>query len=336
MTKLVKLLEANGFQLKWRQQGEAIRVGTKAFRPSHSPQDLVALSSSEGLLLSRSTKEQRESLRARNINYLDPKGYLYMTLGPSTTILIEEHRSKKKNLEKKRQQQIAVSPTLLVSPNGLALVDALLRTSPQQLQETRSTLEFCRMHSLYQPKASKIMTGLRAKNLLDLRSKLQELPIEWWMFAFDSPATKRKMLAFFDVAQNYYSVSPDIEVMSEEELQKKLNSEFGDDVTGGPTLVAKQVGALIDPGISLWVSPDAASKLKRDFKLVAGKKPNHRTWQLASPTVTLRKAELISHVRDSATMLSAKTNVMRAIWDLSFSESRLREIRADLLRSLLR
>jgi hypothetical protein len=332
--KLTKLLEKNGIRIIWRQQGDSIFLGSREFRPSYSPSELVELSDSAGILLNHSTKEQRIALRDRNINYLDPKGYLHMKLGPSERIIIEEHITKRKSVTKRKNQDTSLSPTLLVSPNGLALIDTILRTSSAQLRKIRSTLQFCKLHDLYQPKASKIMTSLKAKDLLDLKSKLILIPIEWWLFAFDAPATRRKMSAFFDIAQQYYSADSEIEGMSEESLLKNINSKFGNNVAGGPTQVAKKLGVLIDPGISLWVAPAIASQIKKDFKLIAGRKANHKTWLIATPPVDLRKAELLSHLGESNSSINSKSNQMRAIWDLSFSESRLREIRIDLLRSL--
>lgn len=331
--KLERLLRKNGFQIEWKKEDDSIIVGTKVFKASSSPQDFMELPNTQGLLLNHSSKELRKTLQERNINYIDLKGYLHMNLDPSEKIVIEENSSKKK--KPKGNKKVSISPTLLISPNGFALIDTLFRLNDEQLQKSPSVLQFSKLYDLYQPKISKIMTAIGAKDLVTLKQKISALPIEWWLYAFDLPVTKRKMTAFFDVAQNYYSLDGHIETMEETVLLKNLKSSLKNDISQGPTLIAKQFGELIDSDISLWASPSASSKLKKEFKLVAGTKEGHKRWVIASPSLDLTKAELISHVDDNRPLFP-KTNILRSIWDLSFSESRLREIRSNLLRSFLK
>src|SRR6185437_4689278 len=96
MRIIVQLLEKNGLSLKWKKARNAIVLGNKEFRPDPSPEDVVELPSSRGILLHHSTLEQRSQLRDRNINYLDPRGYLHMYLGQSERIIIEDKPTKKK------------------------------------------------------------------------------------------------------------------------------------------------------------------------------------------------------------------------------------------------
>jgi hypothetical protein len=113
----------------------------------------------------------------------------------------------------------------------------------------------------------------------------------------------------------------------------KLNFQFLNDVTAGPIEVSKQLGKIIDEDFSLWASPAVLSRIKKEFKLVPGYKEGRRKWILAAPSFALDKEELITH--ELGAKGAAKTNTMRVLWDLSFGDSRLREVRTDILKRIL-
>ncbi len=330
--KIEALLKKNGISLHWESSGDSMILGSKKFNPVVSPTDIMEVPNNEGLILPHSSNEQRKSLQTKNISYIDSKGNLFLSLD-KIKILIEASSKSISKKKKIRIQNSFVRSTLLISPNGLAIIEALFRVPEEQL--SLPALQFCKINNLFQPKISKIMTGLGVKNLFDLKSKIIDLPIEWWLFSFDSPVTKRKMTSFFDVAQDYYSLDPKIEKLTGVTLLQKVNKQFNDDVTAGPTLIAQRFGVLVGDEISLWVSPAAIIKLKKEYKLIAGTKEGQRKWKLGVPLLSLIKEDLISHASDKA-FLNIKTNILRAIWDLSYSESRLREVRSSMLRSFLK
>jgi hypothetical protein len=150
------------------------------------------------------------------------------------------------------------------------------------------------------------MKKMGAKNLLDFKLKLKALPFEWWLFAFEFPATKRKMTHFFGVAQSYYSLDDSTNALSTKELTSLLDTRFLNDVTTGPLEVAKQIGEIIDEDFSLWVSPSILSKVKKEFKLVPGSKEGRRKWLLAAPPFPLIKEGLVTH--EPKVWATVKTN----------------------------
>jgi len=328
--KAIKSLEKLGLHLEVHKDGQALLLGKVRFQAQPNPANFAAASKNEGLLLTKSSKALRQSLQKKGINYFDLSGNIFLN-SEEHQILIEQ--AKRKPLSKVAKTQTSLSPTNLISPNGLAFVDMLFRLKNVELEKFQSTLQFCKHYGLYQPKVSQIMKKMGAKNLLDFKLKLKTLPFEWWLFAFEFPATKRKMTHFFGAAQSYYSLDDSKNALSTKELLSNLDTLFLNDVTAGPIEVAKQLGEIIDEDFSLWVSPAILNKIKKEFKLVPGSKEGRRKWLLAAPPFPLSKEELITH--ELKAKATAKTNKMRVIWDLSFGDSRLREVRTNILRRFI-
>ena len=180
------------------KDGKILSLGEVRFHSFPKPESFIAQANNEGLLLTKSSKALRQSLQKKGINYLDLSGNVFLN-SEQHQILIEE--AKMKPLKKTTQDRISLSPTNLISPNGWAFVDLLFRLKNSDLEKFQSTLRFCKHYELYQPKISQIMKKMGAKNLIDFKLKLKKLPFEWWLFAFEFPATKRKMTPFFDAAQ---------------------------------------------------------------------------------------------------------------------------------------
>lgn len=328
--KALKSLEKLGIHLQVQKDGQVFIVGNVRFLTLPYPENFTATSKHEGVLLKKSTKALRHALQKKGINYFDLSGNIFLK-SEEHQILIEE--ANKRHLSKVTQSRATLSPTNLISPNGLAFVDMIFRLKEAELANFQSTLQFCKHFKLYQPKVSQIMKKMGAKNLVDFKLKLKMLPFEWWLFALEFPSTKRKMTHFFGVAQSYYSLDDSINRLSTKKLLLNLENRFLDDVTAGPTEVAKQLGEIIDEGFSLWVSPSILNQIKKEFKLVPGNKEGRRPWQLASPAFSVMKEELITH--DLKKRETTKTNKMRVIWDLGFGDSRLREVRENILRRFL-
>jgi hypothetical protein len=328
--KAIKGLEKLGLRLELHKEDQSLVLGKVRFRIQPKPERFSSAMKDEGIYLTKSSKALRQSLQKKGISYFDFNGNLFLN-SERHQVLIEE--TKRKPLVKARESQMQLSPTNLVSPNGLAFVDTILRLKNVELEKFQSTLQFCNHFDLYQPKVSQIMKKMGAKTLLDFKLKLKTIPFEWWLFAFEFPATKRKMTSFFGVSQNYYSLDDSLNALSTPELLLRLESKFLNEVAAGPIEVAKQLGEIIDDDFSVWISPLIFTKIKKDYKLVPGSKEGRRKWILAAPPVSLIKEELITHELNS--IAKTKTNKLRVIWDLGFGDSRLREVRTDLLRRLL-
>jgi hypothetical protein len=328
--KALKGLEKLGLHLEVHKDGRALLLGKVRFQSQPNPESFAAPSKNEGLLLTKTSKALRQSLQQKGINYFDLRGNIFLN-SDEHQILIEE--AARKPFSKTAKTQTNLSPTNLISPNGLAFVDMLFRLKNAELEKFQSTLQFCKHYGLYQPKVSQIMKKMGAKNLLDFKIKIKKLPFEWWLFAFEFPATKRKMSHFFGAARSYYSLDDSTNALSTKELLSNLDTRLLNDVTAGPLEVVKQLGEIIDEDFSLWVSPAMLGIIKKEFKLVPGSKEGRRRWLLASPPFPLKKEELITHEPEAKA--TAKTNTMRVIWDLSFGDSRLREVRTNILRRFI-
>ncbi|MFZ4404412.1 MAG: hypothetical protein ACOYOK_09955 [Pseudobdellovibrionaceae bacterium] len=290
----------------------------------------MAPSKNEGLLLSKSSKELRQTLRKKGISYFDFEGNIFLN-SEGHQILIEKSKNKISHKQKKQISQL--TPTNFISPNGLALIDTIFRIDDLDLNKFVSTLQFCKKFDLHQPKVSQLMTKVGAKNLLDFKKKVRAIPIEWWIFALEFRAAKRKMSHFFGASQNYYSLDTSFDKISSSELMSRLPSKFKNEVIAGPIEVAKAMGEIIDDNFSLWVSPSVLTEFKKEFKLIAGTNENRRKWLIAAPPFSLDKEELLSHI--SKPRFKFQTNLMRAIWDLGFGEARLQEARLNMLRRFL-
>lgn len=306
-----------------------LRIGNVLFQSKAHPQYFDSLSPNAGIILRDSTQELRRYLEARQINYIDRYGNLSIITNELNLKIqkIKQKRKKESNL------QLALPPTLLVSPNGLSIVDTLFRLNEVELKKFQSGLQFCKSFLLNQPKLSKIMTTLKANNLIELKKKIQKIPIEWWMYSFDNPIIKRKMISFFDIAQDYYSHDPKVELLTKEEILKEIHQNYKNQACEGPTVVASALSELVDDEISLWISPIEQTKFKKEFKLIPGRKESSRTWKIAVTPINIAKMGLRTHVQNEKL---PSANLIRAIWDLSYSDSRSREVRVNLLRNFLK
>jgi hypothetical protein len=331
---LQSLLKNSGFHLNWSITDNIVTVGKIVFHLIKAPNELSNLSENQGVIIHNSSRDLRRSLQEKNINYLDPSGYLFIINNSCRIIIDQKIKSKHKKI-KKLTSSSTINPTLLISPNGLTIVETILKTPDTNLKKYPSTLQFCKSHKLFQPKVSKIMTALAVKNLIDLKKSLKKIPDNWWLFALESALTKRKMTPFFEITQSYYSMEPTIQSLSSEQILSLLNSKYQNKISDGPTQFAVQAGELIDSDLTLWVDQSISTQFKRDFKLVAGTKEGFKRWLLAFPPQTLEKSGIISHIAQSKKN-PFKTNLFRSIWDLGFSEARLREIRSNLLKSILK
>lgn len=324
--KALKIFKKMGVNIQANSQDQGLSIGKINFQLHTNPNNFKPSSKNEGLLLPKSSKALRQSLQRTGINYFDLNGNIFFN-SDGHQIQIEE--AIKKTSSKTSQSSMKLNPTNLISPNGLAFMDVLFRIENVDLEKFPSVLQFCKAFNLYQPKVSQIISKIGAKGLLDFKRKVKNIPLEWWLFALEFPASKRKMSHFFGTSQNYYSLSNTKQ--QTDKIISTLESKYTKDVTQGPIEVAKNLGEIIDDSLSIWVSPVILNQLKKDFKLIPGSKEGHQQWIIASPPHSIEKEELLTHFPNS----KPKTNVMRVIWDLGFGDSRLQEARLNILRKTL-
>lgn len=309
---------------------DEVQIGEVVFTPLISPESFNSLPINKGIILSNSTIELRKSLEAKGINFLDKNGNIFLNTD-ELNLKLQKIKKKNHKIKQSRGFNKNFSATLLVSPNGFAIIDTIFRLSDLELKEFSSVFSFCKLFSLNQPKLSKIMTTLNVNTLVNLKKSIQKLPIDWWLYSFDNPITKRKMPPFFETAQIYYSNDSKFDSLPAEKILYEIQNKFSQQSCEGPAMVAQNFSELVEDEISLWVSKSEANNFKKNFRLIPGRKEGSKIWRIAIAS-DLKKMEIKTHILKS-NMPSA--NMMRATWDLSFSESRSREIRENLIRKFL-
>jgi hypothetical protein len=271
---------------------------------------------------------------SHGVNYLTLDGQFQFTRDRTTLSI--SHNKKARNKAKSKTSKVDdkkwVSPTLLISPYALSILDVLFRLPDTELMQAPSALSFSKKYDLYQPKLSKLMRELGAKSLSTLKQKITSLPEEWWLLAFQYPATKKRLTPFFEVAKPFHTL--EAKPASEEELNSAILKAHGC-LIPGPIEVAKKLGMINDTDHYLWGTTEALQDFKRQHRLVPGKAPSGSTWHLAVPTRDLHQEAIASHLKHENPHSVELANPFRATWDLSFGSERLKEVRGALLWSLL-
>ncbi len=217
------------------------------------------------------------------------------------------------------QRSARISPTLLISPNSIPILDILFDVSEAELANAASGLAFAKKFGLYQPKLSKLMRSFRVKNLPDLKRVISNISDDEWERVLDYPATRKRLTPFFLEAKPFHRIEST--PMSEVKVR--------DELFPGPVEIAKKMGMIVDSDRYFWGSPQALHELKRDFRLVPGHAVHDSTWYLAAP-----KRGISHEAIYNPNIIEKSTSVFRSIWDLSFGSERLREIRIPLLRKV--
>ena len=307
--------------------------------------------SAKGILSPRLTAEEKELCRKYCVSYLTADGSLYL-IRKQSVLSIEpmgttsrKHRHAQPTaptwLRTVGDQQAPQKPTDLVSPNAFAILDVIFRLPENQLQGFSSGLQFAKAFELYQPKLSTLMLSMRVHSLVELRHAVSKLSTEWWISAFRYPATRRVFTPFFLHAKPYHSTLNQSEELKIKKCHSLMLSAENNQLAPGPTEVAKDHGFLRDQDYSIWGSQTALQNLKRELRLVPGIERNTPTWFLATPLHGFRREAILSHLQDrtlpsSIQQISSMANMFRAIWDLSYGESRLMEVQVEMLTKVLK
>lgn len=332
LKKITKHLILAGVRLEAELLEDGIiLIGDIAFSRLSNP---LLAQHNEGVILLHSSKEIRKLLQGKGISYFDKEGNIFLNSVFGQIFVQAEIAPKYSGGIIKQEGGVSsLSPTNLVSPNALSIIDVLFRLTDDQVEEFGSALRFSQKFHLSQSKLSHVMKKVNAKSVIDFKHKIREIPVEWWLFAFESRTTKRKMVNFFDVAVPYYSLSDEVNDNSNKKIFESIDFTYSYNSCPGPIEVAKRYGEIIDNQISLWISDDIETKIKRQYKLVPGKKEGHKVWLMASAPQEILLESIVTHDIHSRDMI--KTNIIRSIWDLSQGESRLKEVREGLLKTFI-
>lgn len=225
-----------------------------------------------------------------------------------------------------------LSPTLIINPTALAIVDAIFRCPPLLLSST-SPSRFALLHTLSQPRMSKVMRGLGARDLIHLKKLLTEISDAWWLSAMGYPRTRQRLTSFFSCAE-FYRINAEHSLELDDLLS--INREA---ITPGPVELAKHLGFIADPTIHLWCEAATLGKLKAALRLSPTERRDGPTIAIAVPKKSMAIESIVTTIpqyvfRKIPASLDG-LNIIRAIWDLSFGDGRLREIQPEVLRMFL-
>lgn len=289
-----------------------------------------------GILLPTLTQDERLFCDTFKISYLTLDGH-FQLIQEKSVLRLERFKKPPqappyKNMGQPHKQ---ISPTLLVSPYSLSILDTLFRAPESSLKE-KSGLAFTKEFDLYQPKLSKIMRDLNAHTLIELKAKIQELPAHWWQLAWQYPATRKGLTPFFEAAKPYHSLNP---LSLDQQALKNLLLKYHYEIIPGPPEVAKDYGVIIDADSYYWGTEKATQDLKAELRLVPGKAPLGPTWHLAIGSKDLKTEAILSrmtNLRSNTLQGTELANTFRAIWDLSFGSERLQAVRINILRKVIK
>lgn len=223
------------------------------------------------------------------------------------------------------------SPTLLVSPTGLEIVDTVLKLSENMLYE--SPTEVCRLFKLSRPKMSKIMNALDAKNLRDLKEKILRSDIDWWIDSFNKAVTKRKMTPFKTKRTRRFLRDENMD----RELFYSLIGELQDkgvDVQLGGVSYLQHLGSVRSRELDVVVRSDHMFDLIESLNLRPAKKGEVDHCLYITPIDgSLEKERFNARIPNESnpfTMLE-DLNVLRFLWGIDDKESRIKEEKNNLL-----
>ncbi len=294
----------------------------------------------DGLLFEKLPADTRRWLEQNKISYMTETGYAAIYLD-SQTILIKPRLkplSKQKRFQPSSKSPNEISPSRIINPRGMAILDAIIRLPIDDLRDL-SAFAFTKRYSLAQPTLSKIMNSIGARNLLDLRKIVGRLDKKWWLKALEGPRTGRGMTPFYKQSQSYRLHDKDLNQKQLANWYKEVLEAYQTTAFPGPLEVAKSIGAIADKTVSFWVDSKVLPALKREYRLVPTRSGEEVHCEIAIPKNNFQKESIISAaVNIDVRGLPAEClslNLIRVLWDLTHADSRSRESRQAILEILL-
>lgn len=325
--KVLEQIETQtGASLSKRQTKTALIVNGQRFVLR---QDQEASNPEYGIIARTIGAKAANHLIEAERSFLTLDGDLYLAKTDSRLQINLKRLNQTSSRPKKLRQSI--SPTLIVSPNGLSIADVLFRVNSSDLQNFRSGLSFTKRYALVQAKLSQMMTSLKAKSVVDLKKRLLDLSLDWWAIALRDPMTRKRMTPFFDVAQPHYSNSTD---RFNEFSSTALES---DGLIAGPLNAARDLGFLRSKDSSYWATEENVRKIKRKYQLIPGTRLDTPICYLASPKRTLVEESITSRLMATKEIdaISPNYNSLRAVWDMAFGDERVQEVQVDCMSKLI-
>ena len=271
-----------------------------------------------GIISKVISSDLKNRLKEKEISYLSIKDELYLVT--KKAIIIHQYKNKNSKLE--------FPYTTLISPNGLEILDVIIRSKREELNKMNG-VAFCQRYQLNSSKLSQIMKVTESSWLVDLKIWLSKQSLEWWIEAFSKPRT-RKGLTPFDTFQKYvFRLDTD-----KEEFYKKmkLNSEWNDKFSHSGIELLKEDGLLRDKNIYLCVEKDFEMKFLKEFSLI----PAGHNGQNGGICITSLKKTLKDEVFFSKYFNSKNEyNILRMMWGIQSLDDRIQEARKDYLRRFL-
>ncbi len=340
VTAIEKLARHAPVKLSYKVRDERLWINNQPFvHYAPGAMRLSEIRSGEGvrgILASKLHPGEVEVCRERGISYLtlEPKLYLVQR-GYGVSVEPAKRPPHPRRLLQSSQGGMP-QPTALIGPNALNILDALFRAPRSELELTKSVLHFANRYRLSQPRLSMMMRDLKAHTLTELRARIEALPDEWWKIALDYPPTRKRLTPFFLAAKSYTLLHPALE-HKVTQMFDGVNETMKNRVAPGPGEVAKSLGLIQDKDLYVWVAGTYLAEFKRETQLIPGSNRSGITVHIAQPHGTFTKEAIVSNHRQvplsDRSMWSV--NCFRAIWDLGFGDSRMREVRISMLRKIM-
>lgn len=343
---LLKQFNKNdSIRLVYRTEEETLWLENVPFISAHASDIFQKDFSEKGVLTYTLTQLEKDYCKKHNISYLTQDGCLLLIRKKNQLTIEPRKPTQRKKRNRRELTHLIKTPTHLISPNVFTILDVLFRLTESQIKNFRSGLHFSKHFELYQPKLSTLMLSVGARNLLELRKIISQVPLEWWISALQYPATRRVFTPFLKNSKPYHSVALEITQKSTLEYNHLINTLIKSighhQLAPGPTEVPKGLGLLRDTDFSIWGTEKGLFELKKKFRLVPGIEKNFPTWHLATPTFGIERESIFSHFpmtqkTELPHSIHESSNFFRAIWDLSFGDARLLEVQTEILKRILK
>lgn len=295
-----------------------------------------------GVLCAYLRADIRRALERRHISYVTGDGMAVLFLAQGTVKVrprsaVPPGRVQIPEVPHYSSIAVATNPTTIVSPAGLAILDAVFRMDRAELEGT-SGLSFAKKYGLWQSRISRMSTALAAKDLWDLRRKAANLGVSWWTEALSYKRTTQRMTPFSRRVKYYKFIDRELTRKEASTWRDTVLARYSGAVYPGPTEAAKLAGLMSGSIIELWCMPEAARSIKKEHRLVPSELLDGPAVGLASLSDSFEVNSILSKVRDRGDFGLPESvlplNQFRIVWDLGFGDQRARTVQAEYLERL--
>jgi hypothetical protein len=349
MFKFTEFLNSAISSLKPSSVGEGFTIGEAHFTylPSTAPSDpqpekiLAALSQerASGVLLDTSSAELRRWCDSQRISYITGDGYAAVYTA-DRAYAIRPLTTRRPNNGKLSRVAPSFRETRLVSPAGLKTLDMCLRLTRAELEVMTLGMVASKL-AISQSALSKTLSALGGTgDLVDFASRARHISVESWLKAMRNPRTVRYLTPFFRVARRYKIAGSVSDAKEGVHWLSEVMEEFDHDVTPGPLEVAKTAGRISDKVTTLWCKDSStAAAVKRRYRLVPAGVQEEALCIIGVPKHGLIEDAVVTAFAERGKFgLSAtvkNSNVLRAIWDLGFGDTRLQAAQEEMVRGFI-